>query len=198
MDIQFEILKTMAEDSEVEKIQKLRKLTTPITKRIMRKYRTTYQRFMEDQDIEQICLLELSGCIERFNPEVSTDFLGYYRVCAENAVLGNLRKMRQLNNKANYESISLDSEIADCENISGIDMLKNNILDYEPEYNIKKLHYENIYKIVIKQITSLEKQIFEDYLKGDSYVALSKKYLVSVKKVDNTIQKIRKIYRPLI
>ena len=52
--------------------------------------------------------------------------------------------------------------------------------------------YEEIQKTMDKNLSKVEKQVLDRYLKGESYITIAQKLDVPVKSVDNAIQRIRK------
>ncbi|MGL5978473.1 MAG: sigma-70 family RNA polymerase sigma factor [Erysipelotrichaceae bacterium] len=183
---------------EEELLLELRSLVLPIVKRIQGTYRVSYRKMMEDQDIEQICLIELARCIHLFNLGVSDDFLAFYKVCAERAVLGALRTQRQHNHRAMNDSVSLDCEMAGCEGISLMDVVENNIDEFNPTYHVLSLTYQEILEEILTAFSEEENAIIRMHIHGYSYKDIADKLKLGPKKVDNTIQKLRKVYRPII
>lgn len=185
--------------TEQYQVNQLAQMLTPITLNLIRLFYPSLKRVMERQDLEQICFIELAKCAQRYvNGELEGDFKAYYKTCAGRKLLAQVRKFRQHNNRANLEATSLDKELAFQTHLYGIDMIENNIPEYDAVYGMYAVLFEEVAEEVNKQLDKEEVQIFEFYKLGYSYREIAIEMNVTTKKVDNTIQKVRKLYRPLI
>ncbi|MGL5541083.1 MAG: sigma-70 family RNA polymerase sigma factor [Erysipelotrichaceae bacterium] len=181
-----------------DKVVALRPYVLPSIRKVKRTYRHFYIRAMEDQDVEQVCMMELVKCISKFSHDVSDDFLAFYKACIERAVKSLLRTQRQNNNRALYESVSLDKENSALEHGSNMDSVVNNVLEFNPEYAALEGCYRSIFAQTMQKLSEVEREIVALHIKGFSYKEIMVQTNTSIKKVDNTIQKVRKLYRPLI
>ena len=57
---------------------------------------------------------------------------------------------------------------------------------------MKKEYYTEVENAVNKNLSKFEKQVLDQFLKGESYVKIAEKLDSPVKSVDNAIQRIRK------
>ena len=57
---------------------------------------------------------------------------------------------------------------------------------------MKKEYYTEVENAVNKNLSEFEKQVLDQFLKGESYVKIAEKLDSPVKSVDNAIQRIRK------
>jgi RNA polymerase sporulation-specific sigma factor len=135
------------------------------------------------KDLMQEGTIGLYNAINSYNPEKDVIFTTYAGTCIKNKILDYIRR------ESNFQKNIVHQKDDDCE----YDILSN-IKDPSktPEEElIEKEEMENI----MSALNDTEKEIFNLYVERNPYNVIAKKLNISSKKVDNTIRKIKKIYK---
>lgn len=199
MQTKFTIAEIFSEPlSDDVRFDMLMQEVIPIVSQLINKYEKKLEKIMDTSDIKQICMIELYKTIKSFDVTIPNSFYSYYKVCAERAILKNWKMHRLDKRKAIFLAESLDRETKDNSGLYGIDLVENNIDEYNPTYNMELYRLRSIVKKIELNLSPKEAKIFTLYTSGYSYKVIAKILCESEKKVDNTIQKIRKIYRPML
>ena len=69
---------------------------------------------------------------------------------------------------------------------------KNNVVEDPLDTITKKEYYEEIQKVIHKNLSDFEEKVLDRFVQGESYEVIAKKLDTPVKSVDNAIQRIRK------
>lgn len=88
-------------------------------------------------------------------------------------------------NMAAYDNNEEDS-------VELIDTFNSKTIEDPLETIMKKEYYKEVENAVNKSLSKFERQVLEQFLKGESYVRIAEKLDSPVKSVDNAIQRIRK------
>lgn len=120
--------------------------------------------------------------------------LAYYiDLCVSSKIKTELRRCRGFSYRMLDTNYSLDMTISEDESLCLSDLVACEKMSNNPS---KMAHYEEAYKIVMKifeQLDDLEKEILTHRHQGFSYSETALLLSVSPKKVDNVIQKMRKL-----
>ena len=149
----------------------------------------------EKEDIVQEGMIGLFKAIKDFKPDKQNSFKSFANICIKRQLItaiksSNRQKHMPLNsylslNTAAYENNEDDS-------VELIDTFYNKEVEDPLETIMKKEYYTEVENAVNKSLSKFEKQVLEQYLKGESYVKKAEKLDSPVKSVDNAIQRIRK------
>ena len=149
----------------------------------------------EKEDIVQEGMIGLFKAIKDFKPDKQNSFKSFANICIERQLItaiktSNRQKHIPLNsylslNTAAYENNEDDS-------VELIDTFYNKEVEDPLETIMKKEYYTEVENAVNKNLSKFEKQVLDQFLKGDSYVKIAEKLDSPVKSVDNAIQRIRK------
>ena len=149
----------------------------------------------EKEDIVQEGMIGLFKAIKDFKPDKQNSFKSFANICIKRQLItaiksSNRQKHMPLNsylslNTAAYENNEDDS-------VELIDTFYNKEVEDPLETIMKKEYYTEVENAVNKSLSKFEKQVLEQYLKGESYVKIAEKLDSPVKSVDNAIQRIRK------
>lgn len=181
-----------------ERFEQLMNEVLPIINLLTQKYQEKFIKIMEPSDINQLCMMELVKVVTTFDQTTPESFYNYFRVCAERSLL-KVWKMNKLDKrKTIYYACSLDKELKEDSGFYGIDLIENNVAEFEPCYNMEQKRLQSIERKMNSRLSVEEVKIFDLYKQGYTYKAIAKMLGKSEKKIDNTIQKIRKIYRPML
>lgn len=149
----------------------------------------------EKEDIVQEGMIGLFKAIKNFKPDKQNSFKSFANICIERQLItaiktSNRQKHIPLNsylslNTAAYENNEDDS-------VELIDTFYNKEVEDPLETIMKKEYYTEVENAVNKNLSEFEKQVLDQFLKGESYVKIAEKLDSPVKSVDNAIQRIRK------
>lgn len=149
----------------------------------------------EKEDIVQEGMIGLFKAIKNFKPDKQNSFKSFANICIERQLItaiktSNRQKHIPLNsylslNTAAYENNEDDS-------VELIDTFYNKEVEDPLETIMKKEYYTEVENAVNKNLSKFEKQVLDQFLKGESYVKIAEKLDSPVKSVDNAIQRIRK------
>ena len=149
----------------------------------------------EKEDIVQEGMIGLFKAIKDFKPDKQNSFKSFANICIERQLItaiktSNRQKHIPLNsylslNTAAYENNEDDS-------VELIDTFYNKEVEDPLETIMKKEYYTEVENAVNKNLSKFEKQVLDQFLKGESYVKIAEKLDSPVKSVDNAIQRIRK------
>lgn len=149
----------------------------------------------EKEDIVQEGMIGLFKAIKDFKPDKQNSFKSFANICIERQLItaiktSNRQKHIPLNsylslNTAAYENSEDDS-------VELIDTFYNKEVEDPLETIMKKEYYTEVENAVNKNLSKFEKQVLDQFLKGESYVKIAEKLDSPVKSVDNAIQRIRK------
>ncbi len=131
--------------------------------------------------------LGLLKAINAFKQNKGANFTSFASLCIDRQILSFLRNQGRKKNKIHQYSYSIDSYHTEVE-ISKLSNRQNNI----ENYIFSKMHYENVYQRVFKQINHLEKHVYSHYLTGYSVKELSDEYKIPKKQVYVIIAKVKK------
>ncbi|MGN1297563.1 MAG: RNA polymerase sporulation sigma factor SigH [Clostridia bacterium] len=149
----------------------------------------------EKEDIVQEGMIGLFKAIKDFKPDKQNSFKSFANICIERQLItaiksSNRQKHMPLNsylslNTAAYENNEDDS-------VELIDTFYNKEVEDPLETIMKKEYYAEVENAVNKNLSKFEKQVLEQFLKGESYVKIAERLDSPVKSIDNAIQRIRK------
>lgn len=132
----------------------------------------------DTDDLAQEGMVALFNAIMNYDEKAGASFTTFAYICVRKRIIGLIRKSSSGKNRALNDSVPLD----DVEIASG-----------NPETVYIEEERETLLMQEIESVLSEEEQrIFYAYLDGDSYREIAASLSVPTKKVDNTLQKIRK------
>ena len=146
--------------------------------------RINYFGFKKDEaeDIMQECMLGLFTALSSYNPQKSS-FNTFARVCIDRMLISILRSKNALKSIPDGAFVSLDENLP-----QGID---SNISS--PETIFERMDsFHTLNSKVKKVLSGLEYNVLLNVFGGLSYSEIAKALGVSVKSVDNAVQRIRK------
>lgn len=147
----------------------------------------------EKEDIFQEGMIGLFKAIKSFNPEKQNSFKTFANLCIERQLItaiktSNRQKHMPLNSYLSLNTTAYEEEDSDAV----IDILDSHTIEDPLDTITKKEYYESVENNIDKNLSGFEKQVLQQYIRGDSYVSIAEKLDTPVKSVDNAIQRIRK------
>jgi len=147
----------------------------------------------EDIDLYNEALILLYECIFTYRDDLDVKFSSFFAACLKRKYLHIIRSLANNKNKSHASAISLD-RCSSKDNIDLYSIVDNNDLAVsEQVYNGYLI--ENSLKTMKETLNDLENKIIHCYLYGYSYEEVARQLNLDKKKVDNTIQKYRKMVR---
>ena len=149
----------------------------------------------EKEDILQEGMIGLFKAIKDFNPEKQNSFKSFANICIERQMItaiksSNRQKHMPLNSYLSLNMAAYDNNEEDS--VELIDTFNSKTIEDPLETIMKKEYYKEVENAVNKSLSKFERQVLEQFLKGESYVRIAEKLDSPVKSVDNAIQRIRK------
>lgn len=140
-------------------------------------------------------MIGLFKAIKDFNPEKQNSFKSFANICIERQLItaiksSNRQKHMPLNSYLSLNMAAYDNNEEDS--VELIDTFNSKTIEDPLETIMKKEYYKEVENAVNKSLSKFERQVLEQFLKGESYVRIAEKLDSPVKSVDNAIQRIRK------
>lgn len=145
---------------------------------------------VEKDDLYQEGTIALFDTFKTYDKDLGVPFFSFVKLCVERRVLSYLRKYRSLSNKQFYDSLSLDAFISEEISVYNSEILEDTrvispFIKYDEKIGKLYLHSE--------KLNSFEKEVLILQLAGFSYQETSELLECTSKKVDNTLQKIKRL-----
>lgn len=145
----------------------------------------------DKDDLIQEGMIGLFKGIHSFKETEKTSFRGFVSLCIKRQLItairfANTQKNSPLNNYISFNNQSSDDDRSIEENL-GSDSLFN-----PEEIMLSKEKTKSLEDILKKNLSDFEWNIVLDYLSGESYEDISKRYKVTIKSIYNAIERVRK------
>ena len=149
----------------------------------------------EREDIIQEGMIGLFKAIKNFDSEKQNSFKSFANICIERQLItaiksSNRQKHMPLNSYLSLNTSAYDNNEEDS--VELIDTFDSKTIEDPLETVMKKEYYKEVENAVNKSLSKFEKQVLDQFIKGESYVTIAQKLDSPVKSVDNAIQRIRK------
>ena len=131
------------------------------------------------------------SAIDTFREDRDSSFRYFAKMCAEREVRTMMRKERFKGVSSHYRSVSLD-QIREDEGVYLVDMIENTHPEYNPSWYAKYCQTMQDYYTCMDRLNELERKICHMRLEGFSYKEIANLLNINVKRIDNTMQKVRK------
>lgn len=149
----------------------------------------------EKEDIMQEGMIGLFKAIQNFNEEKQNTFKSFANICIERQLItaiksSNRQKHMPLNSYLSLNIAAYDNNEEDS--VELMDTFNSKTIEDPLETIMKKEYYSEVENAVNKSLSKFEKQVLDQFIKGESYMTIAQKLDSPVKSVDNAIQRIRK------
>lgn len=149
----------------------------------------------EKEDIVQEGMIGLFKAIKSFNEEKQNTFKSFANICIERQLItaiksSNRQKHMPLNSYLSLNTSAYDNNEEDS--VELMDTFDSKTIEDPLETIMKKEYYNEVESAVNKSLSKFEKQVLDQFIKGESYLTIAQKLEAPVKSVDNAIQRIRK------
>lgn len=186
----YELLYLICEDNETAQYSLIEKYNLLVWKSVNNVYNGYVPQGIERDDLYQEGSIALFGAFNSFDVDRCVPFFAFAKLCIERSMIGYMRKFSTLSSKQFYNSLSLDAFISDDVNLYFSDVLADN-----QEVSLLTKYDEQVGHLYLYSpiITDFEKNVLILQIAGFSYSESANHLKCSVKKIDNTIQKIKRI-----
>lgn len=144
-------------------------------------------------DLYQEAMLGLVEALYTFRIDRNTGFAHYVKICVVSHVNTRLRKCRSASFLLINTGISLDMPVTEDGGVSLMDVVTDYSTQYDPVYQAMIEEGQEILYNIVESMPAQEKEIYEMWKVGYSYQEIASTLSVSVKDVDNKLQKIKRM-----
>ena len=148
----------------------------------------------EREDIIQEGLIGLYKAIKNFDNEKQNSFKSFANLCVERQLITAIKSStRQKHMPLNsYLSLNMSAYDDNEDDTSIYEIFDANVIEDPLDTITKKEYYQNVENIIEKSLSTFERQVLNELVSGNSYIAIAEKLNYPVKSIDNAIQRIRK------
>lgn len=149
----------------------------------------------DSDDIMQIAKIGLFKGLQTYDKEKSVDVVYFLKNCAESDIKDELQKMKRDKRKILNYLCSIEEPVIDEKDnpILISDIIASNFSVHEIVEKKERKKY--IQKHIYSMMSDLELDVLKLYADGYSYSEIAKTLSMSIKKIDNALQRIRKKIR---
>ena len=163
-----------------------------LVKKIVRKF---FLVGAELEDLQQEGIIALCNAVSSFDETKEVDFKTYAALCVKRAIISTIKKFNSKNNKLLSDSVSLEDAGFDDDDEFIIVLPSKTMLPDDKLIWHEKL--EEIKKFVAKNLSTYEKLVLSEYLKGKSYNQIAEAVNKNATSVENALSRIRAKLAPL-
>ncbi|GAB6189422.1 sigma-70 family RNA polymerase sigma factor [Marinitoga arctica] len=183
--LRVETLIKLAQTGDKEAMNMIMVKFEPMIKSIASKY---YGAWAEFQDLVQIGFVGLIQGVYSFDETNKTKFSTFAYLNISSEIKSFLTYLNRLKNKVLSDAVSIESMFEDYSEDSDYYFEMPSETDLH-----QSVIYDYIFERSIEQMKDIEKSIVKMWLENNSYEEISKTLDLPKKKVDNTIQKFKKV-----
>ncbi|SHE52567.1 RNA polymerase, sigma 30 subunit, SigH [Marinitoga hydrogenitolerans DSM 16785] len=183
--LRVESLIKLAQSGDKEAMNMIMVKFEPMIKSIASKY---YGAWAEFQDLVQIGFVGLIQGVYSFDENNNTKFSTFAYLNISSEIKSFLTYLNRLKNKVLSDAVSIESMFEDYSEDSDY------YFEVPSETDLyQSVVYNYIFERSIEQMKEIEKDIVKMWLDNNSYEEISEELNIAKKKVDNTIQKFKKV-----
>ena len=156
----------------------------------------------DEEDIKQEGRIGLHKAIRDFDPNRGVGFVSFACMCIDRHLISTIKRGLRYKFEILNESQSLNHPINDIDDdSSGSSSLLDSIRDenaIDPEDNFMAKEKHNVIKDkLFNRLTTMERVVTEEYLRGHSYQVIADKLAINTKSVDNAISRVKEKARSI-
>ncbi len=186
----FELLYLITQNNKDAEEVMLEKYNLLVWKNVNLVYNDYVPQGVEKEDLYQEGRIALYNSFKAFDPNRNVPFYAFANTCIRHGLIGYLRKFSSKANKMFYESLSLDAYVSEDVTIYNSEVLADDrTISALSKYDEK---FGELY-LYSSEINNFEKNLLVLQVAGYSYTETARRLSCSVKKVDNTLQKIKRL-----
>lgn len=179
------------EAAEEELIEKYKRLIWKLIQSCINRY---HPRGVEKDDLYQESLIALMDASSAYREDYNAPFYSFVSLCIERHIKTYLRRYNSLSSRQFYHCLSLDTMVAEGENLYLHEVIADNGQG-KSYLSLYESELEEFMSTDYDMFSQLEKTIFYLKVQGYSYEEISVMTACKEKQVDNTIQKIKRFMK---
>lgn len=148
---------------------------------------------MERDDFMQHASLCFYQSVQHYREDKCASFSTFLYLCIERKVKTLLRDAFRGSNQLFLESISMDEEILNAENLLLVDTIENTYPEYCPQWTFQLKEEIGNLETSLAAMKEIERAVFFKWREGYTYKEIARALQVEVKFIDNTVQKARRL-----
>lgn len=137
--------------------------------------------YAHDSEVKSMAYIVLMQCIQSYDDILNNLFSTYYQTCLRKR-LNSLLKRNRYSEKSKW-------------NYSYQDITEIEVKDYTLHDPIQKYIVEEVCEEVVNYLTPVERRVFQQCVEGYNSTEIAEREGVNIKKVYNTVHKIRKMLK---
>ena len=148
----------------------------------------------EKEDMSQEGMIGLYKAVKSYNLDKQNSFKTFANMCIERQLITAVKNSNRQKHIPLNSSVSLNASAyeEDDNSVSIMEILETKSVEDPSDIIANKEYYKYIETKINESLSDFEKQVLEQYKKGQSYVDIATKLNSKVKSVDTAIQRIRK------
>lgn len=162
-----------------------------LVKKIVRKF---FLVGAELEDLQQEGIIALYNAVSTFDDTKATSFKTYATLCIKRAIISLVKKFNSKNSKMLSDSIAFEDTFDDDDEFIIVLPSKSMLPDDKLIWHEK---LEEIKKFVAQNLSTYEKLVLCEYLKGKSYNQIAEAVNKNATSVENALSRIRSKLAPL-
>ena len=145
----------------------------------------------DEEDLMQEGMIGLFKAIRDYDVRKQTDFALFSHVCIVRQLLTAVTASNRQKHTPLNSYVSLFAPLEDGDNTITLQDTIGGAVPNPEDLFLGKERMEELWKQIDKQLSTLERNVLDLYLEGDSYEMIAEKLQKSIKAIDNAIQRIR-------
>lgn len=140
-------------------------------------------------DYYQLAMMKLLFAVEGYRSDKNSSFAHFYTEIVRRTFIDHYRKCNSYNGYMDAFCVSFDSVI--CEESTNYTYIDQASMSYHHAYSTNDIDVTELIKECKRRLNKVERNILGLRLLGYTYHQIAEKMNINVKKVDNTVQKLR-------
>ncbi len=185
----YELLNLINQNNREAEKKMLEKYNLLVWRNVNNLYNSYVPQGVEREDLYQEGCIALYHSFKTYDPDRQVPFFAFANLCIERSLIGYLRKFSSLTSKQFYNSVPLDAFVSE-----DVSLYFSDVLADDTEISALSKYDQDLGDVYLyeSRIDDFEKNVLILQVAGYSYRETSEILNCSVKKVDNTMQKIKK------
>lgn len=148
----------------------------------------------EKEDMIQEGMIGLYKAVKSYNLDKQNSFKTFANMCIERQLITAVKNSNRQKHIPLNSSVSLNASVyeEDDNSVSVMEVLETKSVEDPSDIIANKEYYKYVETKINESLSDFEKQVLEQYKKGQTYVDIATKLNSKVKSVDTAIQRIRK------
>lgn len=181
-------------DQDEESFNLLVKKYLPLIKYFANNVAYMMKTSCEQEDLIQLGIIALYDAVRTYDVDKSIQFKTYFTTVVKNKISNYLRMRKAEKNRITFTAISYDSGM-NSDDLSIIETYVDKSCSTCPENLFRAKEMNRKVQKILKEIRPIDRKVYILWRKGYSYGEISDLCHLKMKKVDNILQKVKKILK---